>query len=160
MNGISVIEERLSLKEYVDFLIRTDLGSQYPRERFLERVDTLLKRASISLSARDGEKLVGVCLAITDFAYWMFITDLGVDREYVKRGIGRRLMNEALKAAGGQENINVYTCANEGAVGFYEKLGMKRAGNDVMEYCHAEWTGFTVDNSIWTREYTGEGTDQ
>lgn len=29
-------EERLSAREYIDFLKETDLGSQYPKERFEE----------------------------------------------------------------------------------------------------------------------------
>ena len=44
--------ERLNAEEYIDFLKRTDLGSQYPKERFQERIRTLLKNASVSLAAR------------------------------------------------------------------------------------------------------------
>lgn len=45
--------------------------------------------------------------------------------------------------AGGKNDIAVYLVANENAIAFYEKLGMKKA-NDVMEYNHIEWTHFTV----------------
>ena len=45
--------------------------------------------------------------------------------------------------AGGEKNIAVYLIANERAVPFYEKCGMKRA-DDVMKYNHIEWTEFTV----------------
>ena len=137
--------ERLSAQAYIEFLKRTDLGSQYPRERFEERIDRLVRSASISLVARDDAgEIVGVCFGITDFAYWLFVTDLGVDREHVGRGIGRRLMEAALEAAGGERDIIVYTCTNKNAVGFYERLGMARA-DDVMVYNHADWTGFVVE---------------
>ena len=137
--------ERLSARAYIEFLKRTDLGSQYPRERFEERIDRLVRSASISLVARDDAgEIVGVCFGITDFAYWLFITDLGVARDCVKQGVGRRLMRAALEAAGGERDIIVYTCANENAVGFYERLGMARA-DDVMVYNHADWTGFVVE---------------
>ena len=136
--------ERLSAQAYIEFLKRTDLGSQYPRERFEERIDRLLRSASISLVARDDAgEIVGVCFGITDFAYWLFITDLGVDRDYTGRGIGKKLMAAALEAAGGADDIIVYTCANEHAVGFYEKLGMRFA-DDVMVYNRVQWTDFTV----------------
>lgn len=46
---ISYIEERLSAEEYIDFLKRSNLGSQYPKERFLERIKKLIKNVSISL---------------------------------------------------------------------------------------------------------------
>ena len=38
----------------------------------------------------------------------------------------------------------MYTCPNENAVGFYEKIGMKRT-DELMMYKHLEWTGFTVE---------------
>ena len=141
---ITITEERLTPAEYIDFLRRTDLGSQYPAERFEERIPRLLRSASVSLAARNGEGLlVGVLLGLTDFAYWLYVTDLGVDRAYLRQGIGRRLMQTALELAGGERDIAVYLVANEGAVPFYERLGMRRA-DDVMKYNHIEWTEFTV----------------
>lgn len=144
MEEITITRERLTAAEYVEFLTRTDLGSQYPKERFRQRIAKLVKNASISLIARNDErKIVGVCFAITDFAYWMFITDLGVDRDYERRGIGRRLMDKALEVAGGEKDIIVYTLPNENAVGFYEKFGMSRS-SEVMELNRVDWTSFTV----------------
>ncbi|MBO4377778.1 MAG: GNAT family N-acetyltransferase [Clostridia bacterium] len=142
---IEITAERITSDEYIAFLKHTDLGSQYPRERFEERIPRLLRNASISLAARNEEgRLVGALLGLTDFAYWLYVTDLGVDRDYERQGIGRRLMRSALEAAGGQNDIAVYLVANEKAVPFYEKLGMKKA-DDVMQYNHIEWTEFTVE---------------
>ena len=142
---ITLSHERLTAQAYIDFLKTTDLGSQYPAERFEARIDKLVKSVPISLVARDGAgRIAGVCLGITDFAYWLFITDLGVDRDYTGRGIGKKLMAAALEAAGGADDIIVYTCANENAVGFYEKLGMERA-DDVMVYNRVQWTDWTVE---------------
>ena len=146
MNGkIKILEERISVEEYIDFLKRTDLGSQYPKERFEGRIAKLVKNVSISLVARNemGD-VVGVLFGLTDFAYWLYVTDLGVDRAYTGQGIGRHLMNTAHEIAGGEKNIAVYLIANENAVGFYEKLGMKKS-DDVMQYNKIEWTEFTVE---------------
>lgn len=141
---IDIQSERLTPAEYVDFLKRTDLGSQYPRERFETRIPLLLRNASISLAARNEDGLlVGVLLGLTDFAYWLYVTDLGVDRAYERRGVGRRLMAEALRLAGGEKDVAVYLIANENAVPFYEKLGMEKS-TDVMQYSHIDWTEFTV----------------
>lgn len=140
--------ERITAEEYIDFLKRTDLGSQYPRERFPERIERLLKNASISLAARNEENLlVGVLLGLTDFAYWLYVTDLGVDRDHERQGIGSSLMKTALSAAGGEKDIAVYLIANEKAIPFYEKLGMKKA-DDVMQYNHIDWTEFTVGDPV------------
>lgn len=141
---IEIEEERISAEEYTDFLKRTDLGSQYPRERFTERIARLVNNVSISLVARNENGLiVGVLFGLTDYAYWLYVTDLGVDRDYEGQGIGRRLMKIAHDRAGGEKDIAVYLIANDNAVPFYEKLGMKKA-DDVMQYNHIEWTGFTV----------------
>lgn len=141
---VVIREERVSAAEYIDFLKRTDLGSQYPRERFEARIARLVETTSISLTARNGEGLlVGALFGLTDYAYWLYVTDLGVDRAYVHQGIGRALMKRAHALAGGEKDIAVYLIANRRAVPFYERLGMKRA-DDVMEYNHVEWTSFTV----------------
>lgn len=140
--------ERITAEEYIDFLTRTDLGMQYPGERFNERIEKLLKNASISLAARNEENLlVGVLLGLTDFAYWLYVTDLGVDRDYERQGIGRNLMKTALSLAGGEKDIAVYLIANEKAIPFYEKLGMKKA-DDVMQYNHIDWTEFVVGKTV------------
>lgn len=67
---IKIREERISSAEYIRFLKRTDLGSQYPKERFEERISKLLNNVNISLIARNENGLiVGVLLGLTDFSY-------------------------------------------------------------------------------------------
>ena len=141
---VTIKEERVSAEEYIEFLKRTDLGSQYPKERFYERIPKLVKNVSISLTVRnDDGLLVGALFGLTDFCYWLYITDLGVDRAYERRGIATKLMKTAHELAGGEKDIAVYLIANDDAVPFYEKLGMKRA-DEVMKYNHIEWTEWTV----------------
>ena len=141
---ITIREERISAEEYISFLKRTDLGSQYPKERFNERINKLVDNVTISLAARNRDGLlVGALFGLTDYVYWLYVTDLGVDRDHERQGIGTALMKKAHEIAGGEKDIAVYLIANENAVPFYEKLGMKKA-DDVMQYNHIEWTEFTV----------------
>ena len=142
--NITIREEHVSAEEYIEFLKRTDLGSQYPKERFAERIPKLVRNVSVSLTARNADGLlVGALFGLTDFCYWLFVTDLGVDRAYERQGIATKLMKAAHELAGGEKDIAVYLVANENAVPFYEKLGMTRAG-DVMQYNHIDWTEWTV----------------
>lgn len=141
---IEIVQQRVCAEEYIEFLKRTDLGKQYPKERFEERIRKLVKNVSVSLTARNEEGLlVGVLFGLTDFAYWLYVTDLGVDRNYTGCGIGRRLMLTAHEIAGGEKDIAVYLIANDKAVPFYEKIGMEQA-DDVMQYNKIEWTSFEV----------------
>lgn len=145
MNQTIIIkEERLCAEDYIDFLKRTNLGLQYPKERFEQRIEKLVHTASISLVARNKDGItVGVLFGLTDYAYWLYITDLGVARDYERQGIGRRLMKMAHEKAGGERDIAVYLTANESAIPFYEKLGIKKSDH-VMQYNKIEWTEFTV----------------
>lgn len=72
-NKVKIREERISAEEYIDFLKRTDLGSQYPKERFEERIAKLVNNVSISLVARNEKNIVvGVLFGLTDFVYWLY----------------------------------------------------------------------------------------
>ena len=145
MHTVTIREERVTAEEYIDFLKRTDLGSQYPKERFRERIEKLVRNVSVSLIARNAEgRIVGALFGLTDYCYWLYITDLGIDRDYERQGIATRLMKTAHEIAGGEKDIAVDLIANEHAIPFYEKLGMKKA-DDVMQYNHIEWTEWTVE---------------
>lgn len=55
---IEIKEEQLTAEEYINFLKRTDLGSQYPKERFTDRISKLVNNVSISLVARNKNGLI------------------------------------------------------------------------------------------------------
>ena len=119
-----VRDEYITLDEYLDFLRRSNLGNRYPKERYQERVSHLLENRSISITARDQDNLlVGICFGLTDFTYFLFISDLGVDRNYQKMGIGKELIRIIQNEAGGEDDITVVTVANGNATEFYEKSG-------------------------------------
>jgi hypothetical protein len=83
-------QETISAEEYIDFLKKSDLGQQYPKEDFVNRINTLVKNVQISLVVRNAEnKIIGVCFGLTDFAYWLLLTDLGVDRAYGAKASAR-----------------------------------------------------------------------
>ena len=54
--GITIREERITPEEYISFLKRTDLGSQYPKERFEKRIAKLVKTVTISLVGSWGKR--------------------------------------------------------------------------------------------------------
>lgn len=137
-------QESISAEEYIDFLARTDLGQQYPKEDFVNRIKTLVENVQVSLVVRNAEnRISGVCFGLTDFAYWLMLTDLGVDRDYARLGIGKILVETAHELAGGEKNIVLCAYVNDKAIPFYEKLGMKKSV-EVMEKVNIDWTPFEV----------------
>ncbi len=138
-------DEEISYEEYREFLTRTDLGSQYPKERFKERVTKSLNNRSIGITARnEAGMLVGIAFALTDFSYFLFLTDLGVDRDYVKKGIGTELMKRIQDEAGGEDDITVVTISNDEAYDFYRKVGLETA-DCLFWKCCKKWTSRTVE---------------
>ncbi len=142
---VTLRTEYVGAEEYIDFLKRSDLGNQYPKEDFQQRVTELVRNIQISLIARNQQsQIVGICFGLTDFAYWLMITDLGTDRSYEKQGLGKILMEVAHELAGGEKKIVVFAYANDNAIPFYKKIGMEKT-ESMMIKDNIEYTYFVVE---------------
>lgn len=136
--------EEILFSEYTDFLRRTDLGLQYPEENFAERVSRVLLNRAVSITARNEQGLlIGVCFGQTDSSYFLFLTDIGVDRRYEKSSIGREMIQKCIDLAGGGNDITAVTLSRDEAVGFYKKIEFKQSDNLLWSGC-AVWTEFEV----------------
>lgn len=95
----------------------------------LPRLATMLEHANLLLTAWDGERLVGVARALTDFVFCCYLSDLAVVHEYQKRGIGRQLI-ESVRArvpVGGQSMLLLLSAP--GAMAYYPKVGFEKVEN-------------------------------
>jgi predicted N-acetyltransferase YhbS len=115
------LEPDLSATEFRDVLVASTLGERRPVGD-LARLERMLRRADIVVSARDGARLVGVSRAISDFAYCCYLSDLAVDVAYQRQGIGKRLIDETRQAAG--EGATLILVAAPAAQAYYPKIGM------------------------------------
>ncbi|MFZ1522312.1 MAG: GNAT family N-acetyltransferase, partial [Lactococcus raffinolactis] len=59
-----------------------------------KRLSTMIENASIIWTAWDDNRLVGIARALTDFSYACYLSDLAVDINYQKQGIGKTLINK------------------------------------------------------------------
>jgi ribosomal protein S18 acetylase RimI-like enzyme len=130
--------KRPTVSEWLEFLRRSDLGSLYPRQRFAERFGRMVQNVDVVTTACEGTRLVGLGAGLTDFAYFLLLTDLGVARGYERRGIGRRLVELAIEASGGPRDICVLTWSNPAAVAFYARCGLVAVPSLVGRECD-EW---------------------
>ncbi|WP_282935553.1 GNAT family N-acetyltransferase [Paenibacillus sp. RC67] len=92
----------------------------------LERIQRMIDHADEIMTVRNGDKLIGILRAVTDYSYCCYISDLAVDRDYQGLGIGRELIAMLKRKLGVDEIQYVLTSAPK-AVGFYEKIGFERA---------------------------------
>ena len=116
------LEPALSAQAFRDILMASTLAERRPAND-LERLERMLRHADIILTARDGERLVGVSRAITDFAYCCYLSDLAVDAAYQRQGIGKRLIEETHAHAG--RCTTLILIAAPAAETYYPKIGLK-----------------------------------
>ena len=123
MQIIYSLEPNLSVQAFRDILVASTLAERRPINDS-ERLERMLRHADIIVTARDGERLVGVSRAITDFAYCCYLSDLAVDIAYQHQGIGKRLIAETRARAG--ECATLTLVSAPAAETYYPKIGMKR----------------------------------
>ncbi len=117
------IEPELSADEFIDVLVRPTLASRRPVEDH-RRITAMLRQADIICTARAGKQLVGVARSITDFSFCVYLSDLAVDQQYQKRGIGRELMRRTHLAAGLQTRLVLLAAPQ--AESYYPHAGLTR----------------------------------
>ena len=97
---ISYIENaNISPEQAIDLYTRSTLGERRPVDS-IETFAAMLANANLTISAWDGEKLVGISRSLTDFAYVAYLADLAVDEQYQQQGIGKQLIEETQERLG------------------------------------------------------------
>lgn len=119
------LEPSLTAKEFKDILDRSTLAERRPTNA--KTLAEMVKNADIILTARDGDKLVGVSRSISDFAYCTYLSDLAVDENYQKQGIGKELIRRTKALA---PSAKLILLAAPAAREYYPKIGMSQ-----FEYC-------------------------
>jgi predicted N-acetyltransferase YhbS len=82
----------------------------------------MLEHANVIVTARVDGRLVGVSRAITDFSYCTYLSDLAVDSEYQRQGIGKALIRLTHEAAG--LNTTLILLSAPLARTYYPHIGM------------------------------------
>ena len=90
------LNPQLTEDEFIDILNRSTLGERRPIED-KECMHGMLKNADIVITAVENDKIVGVARSVTDFHYCCYLSDLAVDKEYQKHGIGKKLIEMTQK---------------------------------------------------------------
>ena len=84
------INESINVKQFQGLLVNSTLGERRPVDD-LECLEGMISNSNLTVSAWVNGKLVGLARSMTDFNYACYLSDLAVDREYQKLGIGKKL---------------------------------------------------------------------
>ncbi|HWO97135.1 MAG TPA: GNAT family N-acetyltransferase [Bacillus sp. (in: firmicutes)] len=90
----------------------------------LSRLEQMLERADLLVTAWDGDKVVGVARALTDFVYCCYLSDLAVDENYQKQGIGKELTACIQREIG--DMVTLILISAEGAMSYYPHIGLEK----------------------------------
>ncbi len=112
----------ISGEQFVGLLRRSTLAERRPVEDG-GRMKAMVEQASLLCTAWDGERLVGVARSVTDFAYCCYLSDLAVDIDYQKQGIGKQLIR--LTQSRLDAGAKIILLSAPGATDYYPKIGFE-----------------------------------
>lgn len=93
----------------------------------LDRIGRMIEHANLILCAWDGQQIVGIARALTDFSYCCYLSDLAVDRAYQKQGIGKGLVDRIKEIVG--EEVMILLLSAPEADSYYPHVGFEKADN-------------------------------
>lgn len=95
-----------------------------------ERIQKMYENSNLVITAWDNEKLVGVCRAITDWVWCCYLSDLAIDPDYQKLGLGKKLIHMAKDKIGDQTMMLLLSVPS--AMEYYPKIGFAKEDRGFM----------------------------
>ncbi len=120
------INQTISVEQFIDLLTRSTLAARRPLEN-TEQVQRMLDHANLTVTAWNGDKLVGVARSSTDFSFYCYLSDLAVDESYQRSGIGKMLVTLTRIVAG--EEASLILLSAPAAMEYYPKVGFEKLEN-------------------------------
>jgi len=113
----------ITSSEFIEVLKNSTLGKRRPIDD-IETIKGMIKNADIIVTATINDKIVGVARAVADFNYCCYLSDLAVDEQYQKNGIGKKLISKV------QEQLNdkckIILLSAPDAREYYPKIGFTK----------------------------------
>lgn len=112
--------------EFIEVLRQSGLGERRPiHDR--DCIEGMLSESNLTVSAWDGDTLVGIARSVTDFHYACYLSDLAVHADYQGHGIGTQLQATTQKQLG--EHCKLILIAAPGVNEYDEHIGFTNNPN-------------------------------
>lgn len=116
-------EPELSAEEFIDVLRRSTLAERRPADD-VDRILGMLQHADAIVTARNERGLLlGVSRAISDFHYCTYLSDLAVDTNFQRQGIGKTLIRKTHELVGLRTHLILLAAPQ--AREYYPRIGMQ-----------------------------------
>jgi GNAT superfamily N-acetyltransferase len=89
----------------------------------LPRLQRMLDGADLTVTAWDGDQLVGVARCLTDGSWCCYLSDLAVASTHQKQGIGKALVDRVRQEIG--EEVMLLLLSVPDAMEYYPRLGFE-----------------------------------
>lgn len=113
----------LSVEDFLGILERSTLAARRPVGD-PESIKGMVDNANLIVCAWAGLTLVGIARSLTDFTFCCYLSDLAVDKEFQKLGIGKNLIRKTQESLG--RKCKLILLSAPAAVDYYPKIGFDR----------------------------------
>lgn len=110
-----------------DEILRKPLGLDFSSEE-LEK-----EKEHMHMAAYEDERILGCCMLVKEDPETVRLRQMAVVNDVQGKGIGRALMQFAENLARDRGYRRITMHARKNAVGFYERMGYKKIGDEFME---------------------------
>ena len=112
----------ITVEDFIEILNRSTLGQRRPvHDRAC--MQGMLDNSNLLVTAHDHGKLVGVARSVTDFHFCCYLSDLAVDADFQRQGIGKQLIRLTQAELG--EHCTLILLSAPGAVAYYPHIGLE-----------------------------------
>lgn len=120
MNIEYKVNTSVSADQFIGLLRESTLGERRPIED-RECMEGMVNNSNLVVTAWDGENLIGIARSMTDFHYACYLSDLAIDKQHQKSGVGKRLLIITQEQLG--PKCKLILVAAPAANSYYEHIG-------------------------------------
>ena len=91
------------------------------------RIEKMFAQANLIASAWEDDKLIGIARALTDHSYCCYLSDLAVDLDHQRQGVGHQLIQAIRDQLNDQVSLILLSAPD--AMDYYPKVGFTTLTN-------------------------------
>lgn len=114
------VNKPITASQFIGLLKVSTLAERRPVDD-LDCMQGMISNSNLTVTAWDGDLLVGVARSVTDFHYACYLSDLAVHLDYQRSGIGKMLQQITQKQLGAR--CKLILIAAPAANSYYERIG-------------------------------------
>ena len=110
----------ITTDQFIELLNNSTLGERRPVED-RDCMEGMIANSNMTITAWDGDTLVGIARSMTDFHYACYLSDLAVGKTHQRKGIGKQLLASTQQQLG--PKCKLILIAAPAANDYYQPLG-------------------------------------